>query len=189
MKGLKSILLFLSCMLLSCNDGGVKKSLKEFQSHQVKVRLEKMECRMHEQDTICIDSVKPMLRLVSYVDSSECTPCTLDHMYVWNDLIDEASKYEGKLKYIFIFAPKSGSYNLEDVHLAVASSGLKCPVYVDTAYSFKNDNPQLPADSRFHTMLLDSKDSVLMVGSPLDNPKIENLFSRIIKSVITNNLR
>ena len=186
MRKLIPILMALGSLMVSCKEDAVKDSLKELQSQPVKMRLDRMECRMYDRDTVYRESVKPELKLVVYVDSSACSPCTLDHIYVWNDLLDEAQKYKGKLKYIFIFAPKPGKYQLEDVHLSIASCGLKCPVYVDTAYTFMHDNPHLPADRRFHTMLLNRKDSVLMVGSPLDDSRIENLFKRIIKSVIIN---
>lgn len=187
MKGIIAYLSLLACLVVSCKQDIVKDTLKDLQSQPVKIRLDRMECRMYDRDTVYADSVKPLLRLVTYVDSSVCSPCTLDHMYVWNDFIDESRQYNGKQEYIFVIAPKPGPYHLEDVHLSIESCGLKCPVYVDTAYVFKNDNPHLPTDNRFHTMLLDRNDSVLMVGSPLTNPQVEELFMRIVKSVITNN--
>ena len=166
MKRIIAYLSLLACMVVSCKQDIVKNTLKDLQSQPVKIRLDRMECRMYDRDTVYADSVKPLLRLVTYVDSSACSPCTLDHMYVWNDFIDESRQYNGKQEYIFVIAPKPGPSHLEDVHLSIESCGLKCPVYVDTAYVFKNDNPHLPTDNRFHTMLLDRNDSVLMVGSP-----------------------
>ena len=177
--------MLLLCMvpfIISCKNGKIKDTVTSLQSHPITMHLDKKECRLLDSDTTYADSVSPVLRLVTYVDSSACSPCTLNHLYTWNDYLDEARQYKGKLKYIFIFAPKPGKYNLEDVHLSIESSGVKCPVYVDTAYTFIHDNPTFPRDRRYHTLLLDSKDSVLMVGSPMDNPQIEEIFKRIVKS-------
>ena len=182
MKKTTALLILIAMCIVSCRKDPVKEALTSLQSHPITMHLDRMECRMLDRDTTYADRVSPVLRLVTYVDSSECSPCTLNNLYTWNDYLDEARQYKGKLKYIFIFAPKPGKYNLEDVHLSIESCGVKCPVYVDTAYTFIHDNPTLPRDRRYHTLLLNSKDSVLMVGSPMNNTQIEEIFKRIVKS-------
>ena len=79
--------------MASCKQDVVKDSLKNLQSQPIRMRLDRMECRMYDRDTVYLDSVRPELKLVVYVDSSDCSPCKIDQIYVWNDFLDEAQKY------------------------------------------------------------------------------------------------
>lgn len=116
--------------------------------------------------------------MVVYVDSSACSSCTLDKMYVWNKSIEKARKQGNRLKYVFIIAPKAEQ--LEDAYLSIESNGLESPVYVDTAYVFRKANPHLPEERMYHSFLLDAKDSVVIVGNPMGNPKIDGLINKIV---------
>lgn len=74
--------------LTSCNDNrGIEEALADMHSQPIKLCLEEMQCRNKYGDTIVVDSVKPPYRMVVYVDSSVCSPCTLDKMFVWNESI------------------------------------------------------------------------------------------------------
>ena len=73
---------------------------------------------------------------------------------------------------------------LEDTYLSIEYSGLDSPVYVDTAYVLRKENPQIPVDPIYHTFLLNEKDSVILVGNPLENVEIENIFRHTIDSII-----
>lgn len=170
--------------LFSCGNehDTVLYALKEMESRPMALHLDRMQCKYRGRDTLCLDSVMPKLRLVRYVDTTECSPCILDRMYYWNDLIKEAGRYDGKLRYIFIVAPKV--LQLEDTYLSIEYSGLDSPVYVDTAYVLRKENPQIPVDPIYHTFLLNEKDSVILVGNPLENVEIENIFRHTIDSII-----
>lgn len=189
-----TVVLVLGCImtcvisvLLGCNNrrDSVKEMLMKIQARPVNLCLNKMQCRIRNRDTVVVDSVKPDLRFVVYVDSTECTPCELDKMYMWNDLISKARQYKGKLKYIFVIAPKSKE-SLVDIYLSIEYSGLRSHVYIDTAYVFRDSNKEFPMDSKFHNFLLDKHDSVLFVGNPLKSKTLENVYNRTVKSVINN---
>lgn len=165
--------------LVSCNDNrGIEEKINDIHSKPIKLCLEDMQCRNKYGDTIVVDSVKPSYRMVVYVDSSVCSPCTLDKMYVWNESIKKARKQGNRLKYVFIVAPKPGQ--LEDAYLSIESNGLDSPVYVDTAYAFRRANPHLPEERMYHSFLLNAKDSVVIVGNPMENPKIDSLVNIIV---------
>ncbi len=161
----------------------IEKALQKMQSRPINLCLDKMQCRVRNMDTVIVDSMKPDLRFVVYVDSSECSPCALDRMYMWNDLIDEAKRYDGRLKYVFIVAPRS-TESLVDIYLSIENSGLKNHVYIDTAYAFKSANREFPKDSKFHQFLLSEHDSILFVGNPLDSKGLEDIYKREIMSII-----
>lgn len=175
-----------ACLLfiltMSCESNGeVRDTLKTMRSRPVALHLEEMQCRVQARDTLLADSRKPDLRFVVYVDTTECSPCVLDKMYHWNDMLDETRQYHERLRYIFIIAPKSGQ--LEDVYLSLESSGLKSPVYIDTSYAFRKANPEFPEEPMYHAFLLDRNDSILLVGNPVSNSKIKEIFRRMVKSV------
>ncbi|NPD91626.1 hypothetical protein [Xylanibacter muris] len=186
MKFLAVILLPLVGLFVSCGGSTeIKDSLDAMLSHPVRLSLDRMKCSYRGSDTLMADSIKPDLRLVVYVDSSECSSCVLDQMYHWNEMLSESRKYDGRLQYVFIVAPRPSQ--LEDARLSLEYCGLQSPVYVDTGFVFRCSNPWFPSGRMYHTFLLNRNDSVLLVGSPLDNPNINELFTRTVKSVITNN--
>lgn len=165
--------------LASCNGNrGIEEKVNDMRSKPIKLCLEDMQCRNKYGDTIVVDSIKPSYRMVVYVDSSVCSPCTLDKMFLWNESIKKARQQGNRLKYVFIVAPKPEQ--LEDAYLSIESNGLDSPVYVDTAYAFRRANPHLPQERMYHSFLLDAKDSVVIVGNPMENPKIDSLINKIV---------
>lgn len=180
-----SIIINAIVMMTGCDsqDNSIKEALQKMQSHPINFCLDKMQCRIQAVDTMIVDSVKPDLRFVVYVDSSECSPCALDRMYMWNDLIDEAERYAGRLRYVFIVAPKS-TESLMDIYLSIEYSGLKSYLYVDTAYSFRTANIDFPEDNRFHKFILNKNDSIIFVGNPLKSKELEDIYNRTVKSII-----
>lgn len=160
----------------------IEKTLQKMQSRPINLCLDKMQCRVRNMDTVIVDSMKPDLRLVVYIDSTECSPCALDRLYKWNGLISEAKKYGGRLKYIFIVAPKRNQ--LEDVYLSIESSGVDSPVYVDTAYCLRKENNEINSEKMFHVFCLNKNDSVILVGDILDNDRVDSIFRKQIRAQI-----
>ncbi len=184
-----SILLFALFIIISCvnnnNDNKVMEVLNAMHMESVNLNLDGMMCRYGAKDTV-IDNGTALLKMVLYVDSSECSPCMLDRMYLWNDIIEETEKYNDRIRFIFIFEPKHGKFALEDVLLAAESSGLNNCIYVDTAMLFKKQNPNLPGDKLYHAFLIDERDNILLVGNPVVNKKVKELFDRTVKSTMFN---
>lgn len=52
---------------------------------------------------------------------------------------------------------------------------------MDTLGLFEHSNPQILHESKFHTLLLDKNNNVLLVGNPVENKKIEELFWQIVE--------
>lgn len=171
-------LLGFTCLVSCDNQRGIEEALAEMRSQPIKLCLEEMQCRNKYGDTIVVDSVKPPYRMVVYVDSSVCSPCTLDKMFLWNESIKKACEQGNRLRYVFIVAPKPEQ--MEDTYLSIESNGLDSPVYVDTAYAFRKANPHLPKEKMYHTFLLNTKDSVVIVGNPMENPKIDSLINMTV---------
>lgn len=55
---------------------------------------------------------------------------------------------------------------------------------MDTLNLFANKNPQLKTNKLFHCFLLNKKDSVVLVGNPIHNRKIEELMFKIVNNKV-----
>lgn len=179
-----AIMTFMAC---EKNAKSYEAELMQLQSHPIVLPLNKMECLFGRGvNVISKEIVKSKLKMVVYVDTTECSPCTLDKMFLWNDLLMECdSLYGNTLKFVFIFAPKQEQ--IEDARFSVESSGLASCVYLDTAYTFRNVNPNMSQDRRLHSFLLNDRDSVILVGNPLENQQIRTLLIKIVNEIIQRN--
>ncbi len=154
-----------------------KKTLIEMSKHKVVLPLNEMGCFHSAVDTLESNVLTPMkYNYVHYVDSSQCSPCALDRMYNWNKLVDKYSK-KG-INFVFVIEPKKEQ--LEDVHFAIESSGLRNPVYVDSLYAFRKQNAFLPEDKMYHSFLLDKNGHVVLVGNLLQNDRVKDLLDAIV---------
>ena len=84
---------------------------------------------------------------------------------------------------IFILGVKSGSTSYISTQLY--QSGIIHPIYIDETQSLLNANPHIPAESMYHTFLLDENNNIVMVGSPAHGENIYKLFMEIIENKLT----
>lgn len=59
--------------------------LEEMKSRPIELCLDKMECRRNP-----LNKLDKKYTMVEYIDSTECTPCALNKLRIWNPLIMEA---------------------------------------------------------------------------------------------------
>lgn len=55
------------------------------------------------------------------------------------------------------------------------------PMYIDRECRFPALNPTLPKDPRLHVFLLDHKNRVVLVGSPIGNKNLWELYKQQIE--------
>ncbi len=56
----------------------------------------------------------------------------------------------------------------------------------DSTAAFICSNPVVPQNELYHTFLLDRDDRVVLVGSPVGNPRMWDLYKRTIEKLIEN---
>ena len=184
-KSMRLITYILSIMLLflcwSCKESDdIKETLISMQKNKICLSLDRMQCKFYANDTTLKNTNSTEFCFVVYIDSARCSPCTLDKIHQWNILIDEfKQRKEQKLEFIFIAAPKPSQ--IEDAYLSIEYCGLKNPIYVDTAYIFRENNKHIPSETRYHNFLINSKGEIMLVGNPLENKKIRNLLNKLTK--------
>lgn len=129
------------------------------------------------KDTIINNIWKSEFKLVVYKDSMSCTPCFIETLPQWENILN---KYDSKkLSILFILSPTKTKEN--DLRLLLQFSDFKYPVILDFEKSFRSANLQIPENKLFHTFLLDKNNKVVLVGDPLNNIEINNLFKKRLK--------
>lgn len=83
-------------ILSSCSDERkTKAELEDLYGRAVTINLSEMECRHSAVDTILVDdNLKAKFTFVNFVDTTQCSPCTLNKMYQWNKYIEKLRKKE-----------------------------------------------------------------------------------------------
>ena len=109
-------------------------------------------------------------KILIYVDTNGCFTCKL-HLMEWEDFMNELDSVPA----LFYFAPKS----TEEVKDILKENLFYYPVYIDEKDSLNILN-HFPKDERFHTFLLDRDNRVKAIGNPVRNPKIKELYLKVI---------
>lgn len=63
----------------------------------------------------------------------------------------------------------------------IANTKFDYPILLDSLGEFERLNPHLPQNKALHTFLLDENNNVLLVGNPLHNKKIEEMFYKVVE--------
>jgi len=116
---------------------------------------------------------KPASTIVVYTDG-DCGKCILD-LLLWQDFIE---KYKGSLQSTqILFITHSWHYPTLENQLAEA--GVTLPQLFDRENEYIDANDL--HHSLLHTLLLDAKNNIVLVGSPLNNEKLKSLYIREIQ--------
>lgn len=114
-------------------------------------------------------------KILTYVDSIGCTSCKLQ-LPKWKALIAEMdSVANGDVNVLFFMHPK----DRREIEYILKRDQFYYPVCIDEADSLNKLN-HFPTDDRFQTFLLDKKNKVLAIGNPVHNPKVKELYMKII---------
>ena len=119
--------------------------------------------------------IQDKYKIVNYVDSAGCTSCKL-RLSNWNKLMNYVdSVSDHSVQFLFFFFPKKGT----EVFHALRAERFEYPICIDELDSLNQLN-YFPQEEMFHTFLLDKNNKVLAVGNPVNNPRVKDLYIRII---------
>lgn len=119
---------------------------------------------------------------VSYLDSTECTPCHLSKVNEWEEIVSIFNKSNLSVDVVLIYVAKEDA--VSTLWKSYNSNGCLRKVYVDTSNVFKNTNKFLPIDKKLHTFLLNPQGKVVLIGDPIRNEKIRELIKKYIDAYI-----
>lgn len=173
---LVALSVLLSYMISCDSNPKIREGLEGMQSSKVQLFQDSMLCI--NGNSIIKEQEHKQLKLVVFVDSSECSSCALDRLGEW---LPYLQSHNGLNDFLFLVILESKKLDIEYAKEQLEIASVHTPVYIDTLSIFRKHNPQIPDNKLFHTFLLDESDKVLLVGNPLRNEQIDKLLRKIVK--------
>ena len=166
---------------IACDDKSstYEKEIIRLQSRPLCVPLEKMKCMTSAVDSSLKNKFNAKIKLVVYTDTATCSSCALRKMHLWNGILTDLALYKGAIQCCFIFRPLPK--DMGAFRLAIKQITASAPLYVDSLGILEKVNPQIPSNPDLHTFLLDENNNVLVVGNPVCNENIEEMFLQIVE--------
>lgn len=174
MKSLNIIILsLLFFFVLSCKEEskGQENSLNnEWDGRQI-VFPENLIFTRYATDSIDFEMPQSEYKVLVYVDSIGCTSCKLQ-LHKWKEFIEYTdSVTERKVPFLFFFHPKDRI----EIRYLLKSYEIELPVCIDLEDQLNKLN-HFPADTISQTFLLDKNNKVLMLGNPIHDTTIKELY-------------
>ena len=127
------------------------------------------------RDTLCTDLWDKPYKIFTYIDSIGCSSCQLG-LHEWKEFIDSCQREQMDIG--FIFAVHSSDYRLFDGEVRFYE--FDYPIIYDYHNEFDRLNHFPPAPYR--TFLLDRGNKVQVIGSPVNNPEMWELYQKVMSS-------
>ena len=180
MKTLNLILLVLLPIFFSCKNEQKEKEkhiaqlVNEWQGKQI-VFPENLIFTRYLTDTTDYQIPQSEYKVLVYVDSIGCTSCKLQ-LHKWKELIEYTdSVTHGKVPFLFFFHSK----DYKEIRYLLKCDGFDHPVCIDMNDRLNKLN-KFPADMNFQTFLLDKKNKVTVLGNPVHNTAVKDLYLKQI---------
>ena len=171
--------LVVACSLTCCsNKHAIRDKIALMKSSKIDICLDSMMCVTKSTDID--ENLSKPFRLIVFVDSSSCSLCEIRKIWKWEAFLKE--KERSNFIGLFVIL-ETNRKKMADIKETLESDGISCPVYLDYKFSFLRNNPHVPNNHLFHSFLLDKNDSVILIGEPIQNKTIENLYDKKINEL------
>ncbi len=129
-------------------------------------------------DTVPYRIPKTDYKVVVFVDSVGCISCKLQ-LPKWKEFMHEVdSLCEGKVSFVFFFQ----SADLKELRYILRRDGFSLPVCIDADDSFNSLN-HFPGEMMFQTFLVDSENRVKVIGNPIHNLSVKDLYLKELAGI------
>ena len=176
MKKQLYILLLLS-LLTACKENNKEKFAQLVQEWQGKEIVFPQDMAFTRFVTEPVDYRIPdaEYKVLVYVDSVGCTSCKLQ-LPKWKELIAHVdSATNGNVPFIFVFQSKDD----RELRYILKCDNFDRPVCIDRNNRFNSSN-RFPQDITFQTFLLDKDNKVKVIGNPVHNLAVRDLYLKQI---------
>ena len=182
MKTLNLIILVLLPIFFSCKNEQKEKEkekqimelVNEWQGKQI-VFPENSIFTRYLTDTTDYQIPQSEYKVLIYVDSIGCTSCKLQ-LHKWKELIEYTdSVTQNKVPFLFFFHPKDA----KERRYLLKRDGFDRPICIDLDDRLNKLN-KFPADMTFQTFLLDQNNKVAILGNPVHNTAVKELYLKQI---------
>ena len=174
----KIMTLFLGLLLLSCKDNSQKEKItalvKEWQGKQIKFPKDPTFTK-YVTDTTDFQIPTKGHKVLIYVDSLGCTSCKLQ-LAKWNEFIAYTdSATGGNVPFLFFIHSK----NVDETKYLLKIDEFDYPICIDDTDQLNKLNT-FPSNSIFQTFLLDADNKVVVLGNPIHNLSVKELYIKEI---------
>ena len=170
-------LLIIGCCFLSCQDAkkdAMSRLVGEWEGKEIQFP-ENSIFTIQGKDTVDFEFRHADYKVVTYIDSVGCTSCKLQ-LPRWKELLTEVDSLTGgSVPFLFYFHPK----DVKELRYLTRREGFVYPVCFDGKDDFNRLN-SFPGEMMFQTFLLDKENKVVAIGNPVLNPKVKELYVRLI---------
>ena len=129
-------------------------------------------------DTVLYRIPKSDYKVVVFVDSVGCVSCKLQ-LSRWKEFMHEVdSLSDGAVPFIFFFQSK----DLRELRYILKCDGFSHPVCIDTDDEFNRLN-HFPGEMMFQTFLVDSENRVKVIGNPIHNLSVKDLYLKELAGI------
>ena len=129
-------------------------------------------------DTVPYRIPKTDYKVVVFVDSVGCISCKLQ-LPKWKEFMHEVdSLCEGKVAFVFFFQ----SADVKELRYILRRDGFSLPVCIDADDSFNSLN-HFPGEMMFQTFLVDSENRVKVIGNPIHNLSVKDLYLKELAGI------
>ena len=180
MKTLNLIILVLLPIFFSCKNEQKEKEkqiaqlVSEWQGKQI-VFPENSIFTRYLTDTTDYQIPQSEYKVLIYVDSIGCTSCKLQ-LHKWKELIEYTNSVtQNKVPFLFFFHPKDA----KEIRYLLKRDGFDHPICIDLDDRLNKLN-KFPADMTFQTFLLDKNNKVAVLGNPVHNTAVKDLYLKQI---------
>lgn len=127
------------------------------------------------KDTVDFSFADTDYKVVTYIDSVGCTSCKLQ-LPRWKQFMQEVdSTVNSNIPFVFYFHPK----DMKELRYITRRDAFVYPVCFDEMDDFNQLN-QFPGEMTFQTFLLDKDNKVVAMGNPVHNPKVKELYLKVL---------
>ena len=165
------------CILVSCQESKEKAVLRlvnEWNGKEIKFPAHSV-FTIQGKDTVNFDFGNADYKVITYIDSVGCTSCKLQLPQWKKFMVEVDSLTSGSVPFLFYFHPK----DMKEMRYLLRRDSFTYPVCIDGKDELNRLN-KFPADMAFQTFLLDKDNKVVVIGNPVHNPKVKELYLGLI---------
>ena len=126
------------------------------------------------KDTVDVD-LDSKYKILVYVDSAGCTSCRLQ-LHKWKEFIAEVDTAgHSSVQFLFYLTPK----NVKEARYITRRDDFTYPMCIYPENKINAHN-HFPTEDMFHTFLLDADNKVQVIGNPIHNSAVRELYLKTI---------
>lgn len=178
-------IIFSSLFLFSCSDDkkhDIEVLVKEWNSKEICFPDNPVFTR-YVTDTVPYRIPKTDYKVVVFVDSVGCISCKLQ-LPGWKKFMHEVdSLSDGNVPFVFFIQTK----DVRELRYILRRDNFSHPVCIDIEDNFNNLN-RFPEEMMFQTFLIDSENRVKVIGNPIHNLSVKDLYLKEIAGIEAESL-